>query len=245
MPTSYGYDGHGNVRFLANTAGAITDSYDFDAFGMTIRTSGATPNPFFYSSERLDGGTGLYDLRARYYDQATGRFWGRDPVEGKKCCGLSWNPYIFVRDDPSNNADPTGREVLILYLVQLNETQYQARHFARPIGQCLGATLVAEGALFSDYQLGRPVEQGANTRIVGNFENLFAKAALNLTTPSFPLPLPPNGAQCQNPIPSAPSGSPGDTPIVGGVTSGNGGSGNSPGGFGGGTTGGAGATTSY
>ena len=111
-PSFYGYDGHGNVRFLANKTGSITDSYDYDAFGMPIRTSGTTPNVFQYSGERLDSSIGLYDLRARYYNQATGRFWIRDPIEGKKCCGLSWNPYIYVRQNPTNAIDPTGRGIL-------------------------------------------------------------------------------------------------------------------------------------
>lgn len=30
-PNFYGYDGHGNVRFLANAAGSLTDTYQFDA----------------------------------------------------------------------------------------------------------------------------------------------------------------------------------------------------------------------
>ena len=42
-PSFYGYDGHGNVRFLSNTTASVTDFYDYDAFGMPIRTSG-TPN---------------------------------------------------------------------------------------------------------------------------------------------------------------------------------------------------------
>src|SRR5437667_3799636 len=48
MPNFYGYDGHGSARFLTNSAGAVTDSYDYDAFGMPIRTSGTTPNVFLY-----------------------------------------------------------------------------------------------------------------------------------------------------------------------------------------------------
>jgi RHS repeat-associated protein len=80
-PTFYGYDGHGNVRFLTSTSGAVTDSYDDDAFGMSIRTSGTTTNNFRYSGERYDSSIGLYDLRARYYNQATGRFWARDPAD--------------------------------------------------------------------------------------------------------------------------------------------------------------------
>ncbi len=60
--------------------------------------------------EWLDSSIGLYYLRARYLNQATGRFWARDPVEGKKCCGLSWNPYIYVKQNPVNTVDPTGRD---------------------------------------------------------------------------------------------------------------------------------------
>jgi hypothetical protein len=45
-PSFYGYDGHGNVRFLTNSAGAITDTYTYDAFGMQIARTGTTPNVF-------------------------------------------------------------------------------------------------------------------------------------------------------------------------------------------------------
>src|SRR2546425_8972528 len=90
-PSFYGYDGHGNVRFLTNTAGTATDTYQYDAFGMPINSSGTTSNAFQYSGERLDSGIGLYDLRARYYNQATGRFWSTDPIEPRGCSPLSYN----------------------------------------------------------------------------------------------------------------------------------------------------------
>jgi hypothetical protein len=51
----------------------------------------------------------MYQMRARWYRQATGRFASRDPLEGVLCCGLSWNPYIYVTDNPVNAVDPTGR----------------------------------------------------------------------------------------------------------------------------------------
>src|SRR5258708_24283312 len=51
-PSFYGYDGHGNVRFLTNSAGTVTDTYQYDAFGMPIKTTGTTPNLFLYSAER-------------------------------------------------------------------------------------------------------------------------------------------------------------------------------------------------
>jgi RHS repeat-associated protein len=108
-PSFYGYDGHGNVRLLSNTTAASTDSYDFDAFGMPVRTSGTTPNQLLYSGERYDSSISVYDLRARYYDQATGRFWARDPVEGVSCTPLTYNPYIYAEDDPADQSDPTGQ----------------------------------------------------------------------------------------------------------------------------------------
>src|SRR5579863_4086795 len=67
-PSFYGYDGHGNVRFLTNAAGAITDTHQFDAFGAQISSTGTTPNPYLYSGERFDSSLNLYHLRARYYN---------------------------------------------------------------------------------------------------------------------------------------------------------------------------------
>ena len=34
-PSYYGYDGFGSVRNLTNSAGAVTDTYDYDAFGQS------------------------------------------------------------------------------------------------------------------------------------------------------------------------------------------------------------------
>jgi RHS repeat-associated protein len=116
-PSFYGYDGHGNVRFLTNSSGAVTDSYDYDAFGMPIRSSGSTANNYLYSGERSDSSIGLYDLRARYYNQVIGRFWTTDPVEGVACTPLTYNPYIYGIDDPVDNVDPTGQQAIIEYLL--------------------------------------------------------------------------------------------------------------------------------
>ena len=107
-PSFYGYDGHGSVRFLANSSGAITDSYDYDAFGMPIRTSGTTPNNFLYSGEQFDGSTSLYYLRARYYRTPTGRFLTVDPYEGAILNPLTLHRYVYTANNPVNFVDPTG-----------------------------------------------------------------------------------------------------------------------------------------
>ena len=96
VPSFFGYDGHGSTRFLSNTTANVTDSYDYDTFGMPIRSGGPTSNNYLYSGERFDASAGLYDLRARYYNQATGRFWLQDPLEGQACIPLtSTHTYTF------------------------------------------------------------------------------------------------------------------------------------------------------
>ncbi len=36
-------------------------------------------------------------------------------MEGVKCCGLSWNPYIYVKDNAVNAIDPTGNNDEVEY----------------------------------------------------------------------------------------------------------------------------------
>src|SRR5262249_14367852 len=63
----YVYDGHGSVRALSNPVGAITDTYDYDAFGNLINRTGTTPNNFLFAGEQFDPALGIYYNRARYY----------------------------------------------------------------------------------------------------------------------------------------------------------------------------------
>jgi RHS repeat-associated protein len=77
-PSFYGYDGHGNARFLTSSVGTVTDTYTYDAFGMPVASTGTTANNFRYSAQWLDSSLGLYYLRSRYLSQSTGRFWTMD-----------------------------------------------------------------------------------------------------------------------------------------------------------------------
>jgi RHS repeat-associated protein len=142
-PSFYGYDGHGNARFLTNSAGAVTDSYDYDAFGMPIRTSGTTPNTFLYSGERSDNSIGLYDLRARYYDQATGRFWSFDPYPGKLSRPSTLHKYAYTANNPVNYTDPTGQvfDTTALWFKAIGWTVL----VAVPLGEILEWAFACEG----------------------------------------------------------------------------------------------------
>ncbi|MGA9207750.1 MAG: RHS repeat-associated core domain-containing protein, partial [Terriglobales bacterium] len=133
-PSFYGYDGHGNVRFLTNTSGTVGNTYRFDAFGNQIASTGTTPNSFLYSGEQFDTNVSSYQMRARWYRPTVGRFITRDPVEGKRCCRLSWNPYIYVKQNPVNAADPTGLEVLEENGLFSTVVELGARKEARNLG---------------------------------------------------------------------------------------------------------------
>jgi RHS repeat-associated protein len=104
----YGYDGHGSVRFLTDPSGAITDTYDYDAFGNLISQAGTTPNKYLFAGEQFDPALGVYYNRARYYDQRQGRFWTMDEYEGDAESPVSLHKYLYVANNPLTLTDPTG-----------------------------------------------------------------------------------------------------------------------------------------
>ncbi len=106
----YGYDGAGSVRQLTNSAGAVTDEYEYDAFGNSFTKQGTTPNNYLYRGEQFDSDLGLYYLRARYYNPQTGRFVSRDPEDGNPIDPASLHKYLYANGDPVNGIDPMGRE---------------------------------------------------------------------------------------------------------------------------------------
>jgi RHS repeat-associated protein len=106
----YGYDGHGNVRFLTDTTGAITDRYDYDAFGNVISQAGTTPNVYLFSGEQNDVNLGLYYLRRRFMSPNTGRFWTADPSLGKTFDPRTLHRYTYVGNNSVNLVDPSGKQ---------------------------------------------------------------------------------------------------------------------------------------
>jgi RHS repeat-associated protein len=107
----YGYDGHGSVRQLTSSTGATTDTYDYDAFGNLVNSTGTTPNNYLFAGEQDDPALGLYYNRARYLNSATGRFWNFDTDEGDDERPASLNKYLYTEGDPVDNLDPTGNEI--------------------------------------------------------------------------------------------------------------------------------------
>jgi RHS repeat-associated protein len=106
----YGYDGHGSVRQLTNLSGTVTDTYDYDAFGNLINSTGSTSNNYLFAGEQYDPALGLYYNRARYYNYATGRFWSMDTVAGSDSEPKSLHRYLYASGNPVDRVDPDGQE---------------------------------------------------------------------------------------------------------------------------------------
>jgi len=95
----YLYDGLGSTTGLADDTGAVTGSYEYDVFGAERAYTGDATE-WSFTGEQHDA-TGLEYLRARYYDENTGRFLARDPVPGG-------NRYNYVGNNPVSFIDPKG-----------------------------------------------------------------------------------------------------------------------------------------
>jgi RHS repeat-associated protein len=117
------YDGHGSTRLLADTAGVVSNAYDFDAFGIMIGGNPTATNPaatdLLYSGEQYDCGLQMQYLRARYYDQNTGRFNALDPFAGNHEDPQSLHKYNYCHSDPVNGIDPSGKNLLLRLAVAL------------------------------------------------------------------------------------------------------------------------------
>ena len=107
-PSYYLYDGHGSTRALADAGGSLTDSYDYDAFGVLLASSGDTENDYLYAGEQLDQNLDQYYLRARYYNQQVGRFTQQDTWMGFNHDPMTLHKYLYANADPITYTDPTG-----------------------------------------------------------------------------------------------------------------------------------------
>jgi RHS repeat-associated protein len=131
----YLHDGQGSVRALTDATGSSTDQYRYDAFGGQQERRGTTVNPYQYTGQQLDVSTGLYSLRARYYNPSDGRFLSRDMAGLATFDPVEWNRYGYARANPIRYSDPSG-----YFAIAQAAMTYQPTKSIAPAVLALGAT---------------------------------------------------------------------------------------------------------
>jgi RHS repeat-associated protein len=104
----YHVDGLGSTRVLTDTQGQVIASYDYEAFGELINSTGSAANNYLFAGEQYDANLGDYYLRQRFYNPSTGRFGRRDTWEGSVNDPLSLHKYLYAHGNPVINIDPSG-----------------------------------------------------------------------------------------------------------------------------------------
>jgi RHS repeat-associated protein len=97
----------GSVRLVVNTAtGSVVQRIDYDEFGVVANDTAPGLQPFGFAGGLYDADTKLVRFGARDYDAETGRWTAKDPIRWR---GRQANLYVYVKNDPVNRSDPTGK----------------------------------------------------------------------------------------------------------------------------------------
>ena len=92
----------GSIRALTDSAGSVSGTATYDAYGVVLTTTGTT-TPCGYAGQYTDAESGLQYLRARYYDPATAQFLTVDPLLAQ-----TDQAYAYADGSPTNKTDPSG-----------------------------------------------------------------------------------------------------------------------------------------
>jgi len=116
---SYSSDNLGSTRAITNSTGTSIATYTTDPYGSVTACTGTTvtvngsnlctgsvavSNPLLFAGQYRDDETGLYYLRARYYEPTSAQFLTVDPLMTQTNA-----PFSYAGGDPVDAFDPSGR----------------------------------------------------------------------------------------------------------------------------------------
>jgi RHS repeat-associated protein len=91
-------DALGSVRQETDADGVVTSAREWSPYGVEI---GGTQEGLGFTGEWFDANVGLMYLRARWYDDVSGRFTQKDPLDTAAF-------YRYANDNPLRFTDPSG-----------------------------------------------------------------------------------------------------------------------------------------
>lgn len=97
----------GSVRQIADTSGVLNLSRYYEPYGTAYGVMGNASTAYGFTGEWTDG-TGLVNLRARYYAPVQGRFISKDTWVGNNNTPMSYNNWIYGYANPIRFVDSSG-----------------------------------------------------------------------------------------------------------------------------------------
>jgi len=121
----YMKDSQGTVTSLLDPSGGVVQKYNYRSYGKLINIKNGSgqdisQNPvlrssFTYIGREYEDETGLFYMRARYYDPSTGRFMQKDPIPGDiRVPQTVINQFIYAGNNPVMFTDPSGAFIAAL-----------------------------------------------------------------------------------------------------------------------------------
>lgn len=124
---TYHFDYRGSTVAMTKGDGTVIGEASYDEYGVKLGSTITTRFAYNGKFGVEDDGTGLYQMRSRYYNVDLKKFMNRDVVVGTSADSQSLNRYAYVNGNPINYTDPFGmaREVVGEY-----ETDIESIHVA-------------------------------------------------------------------------------------------------------------------
>ncbi len=108
---AYHFDLRGSTVALSDAAGNVVEQFQYSPFGGLVSHNPTdVDTPFLYNGRDgvMTDDTGLYYMRARFYNPEIRRFVNRDVLLGGVADGLSLNRFAYVTGEPVRFVDPLG-----------------------------------------------------------------------------------------------------------------------------------------